>query len=638
MAIALVMLLFVAARRPVPLAATAIAIAALAAFYGPVRPDSVLTHSMLDPEARSQREHYYGVGRSATVIVTELDGWATVRTNGLPEALIAPRGAPPARRSQHWLAALPAVARPDARSMLLIGYGGGIALEAAPPYIESIDVVELEPEVIAANRALSSFRDYDPLRDERVNIIYNDARNALRLTSRQYDIIASQPSHPWTAGASHLFTREFMQLSKERLTDDGVFVQWMNTRFVDELALRSLAATLADVFSNVRVYMPDNEILFFLASDSSLEFESRLFDSGELLGHHATFFSSLGLGSAEDFAAMLVLDESGIRTFASDAPISTDNRNRMATNSRSDGGGVDGNRFADMTSELDPLLQQDSGLRRAAAGHMNALYVLRRIVANQSPKRSDAFASSLASDSMRATAKAELLLREGRIDEAEAMLNSALVADPGNDEARFALVRQRIGSLAAGRADADVVAAAEQLTGSAAAVVDGWKLAADGSWDQLAQRDALLAAARPTDAWYLHAAQLRAEWRSKPAQGASRIRQLRAAVDIIDRAVVMSPVNDLLAIRALVGFQFGDVQFMLESIRALAVQMTFDLELLGSADGTYRDEEISVALARTTGLMRMIESPQINIPPARAADVLSALQTLQRRLLEMRSN
>ena len=34
----------------------------------------------------------------------------------------------------------------------------------------------------------------------------NDARNALALSARRYDIIVSQPSHPWPAGASHLYT------------------------------------------------------------------------------------------------------------------------------------------------------------------------------------------------------------------------------------------------------------------------------------------------------------------------------------------------------------------------------------------------------------------------------------------------
>ena len=120
----------------------------------------------------------------------------------------------------------------------------------------------------------SALRKRNPLGDPRVNIILNDARGALRLTNRRYDAIVSQPSHPWTAGASHLYTREFMQLAHDHLTPDGVFVQWMNVIFMDEDLLRSLTATLLSVFREVRVYRPDPNTVVFLASDQPLESRS----------------------------------------------------------------------------------------------------------------------------------------------------------------------------------------------------------------------------------------------------------------------------------------------------------------------------------------------------------------------------
>ena len=88
-----------------------------------------------------------------------------------------------------------------------------------------IDVIELEDKVIDANRTLAAYRSRDPLSDRRVNLIINDARGALRLTTKKYDAVISQPSHPWTAGASHLYTREFMQLARDHLNPGGVFVR-----------------------------------------------------------------------------------------------------------------------------------------------------------------------------------------------------------------------------------------------------------------------------------------------------------------------------------------------------------------------------------------------------------------------------
>ena len=87
-----------------------------------------------------------------------------------------------------------------------------------PPSVRHVDVIELEPKVIEANAATRKYRKFDPLSDPRVNVITNDARGALSLTDKRYDAIVSQPSHPWTAGASHLYTREFMQLGCYQVT------------------------------------------------------------------------------------------------------------------------------------------------------------------------------------------------------------------------------------------------------------------------------------------------------------------------------------------------------------------------------------------------------------------------------------
>ncbi len=113
---------------------------------------------------------YYEVGRSATVLVLEEDGFFNLRTNGLPEASTNLKGAPPYQHRQRLLSALPILARPDIEEMLIVGFGAGATLEGVPPSVKRIDVVELEPEVIEANRSMSDERQRDPLPDPRVNV------------------------------------------------------------------------------------------------------------------------------------------------------------------------------------------------------------------------------------------------------------------------------------------------------------------------------------------------------------------------------------------------------------------------------------------------------------------------------------
>jgi len=238
--------------------------------YFPTMPEAVLRSSAvyaLDTGTIS----YYEVGRSATVVIIEDESNLNLRTNGLPEATTIQKGSPPYAHNQRMLATMPVLARPNTKSMLIVGLGAGVALEGVPKSVDTVDVIELEPQVLKANQTIGSEREIDPLVDPRMNIIINDARSALTLTDKKYDSIVSQPSHPWTAGASHLYTSEFMSLAKDHLNPGGVYLQWMNSQFVDEYLLRSLAATMLDVYPFVRVYQWNPEVLFFLGSDESLD-------------------------------------------------------------------------------------------------------------------------------------------------------------------------------------------------------------------------------------------------------------------------------------------------------------------------------------------------------------------------------
>ena len=147
-------------------------------------------------------------------------------------------------------------ARPDTRNMLIVGVGGGVVLEGVPSSVECVDAIELEPEVIVANRLLAGMRAIDPLADPHINIVINDARNALRLTCKSYDAIVSQPSHPWTAGASHLFTREFAADVKDHLNDDSVFPPVDKKRVRGRSPVADLGRNAARGVRQVKRYRP----------------------------------------------------------------------------------------------------------------------------------------------------------------------------------------------------------------------------------------------------------------------------------------------------------------------------------------------------------------------------------------------
>src|SRR5262249_36499341 len=245
--------------------------------------------------------------------------------------------------------------------------GGGITLESVPSSVKEISVIELEPEVVRAHESLEGRRSHSPLSDPRIHMIVNDARGALQLTNARFDGIVSQPSHPWTAGASHLYTREFFSLVHDHLEPGGVFVQWIGIAFIRDAMLRSMVATLLDTFGHVALFRPADGAILFAASDAPIEL---LASASAALAASPTDFAHMGLRTLEDVAYAWVLDPARAAEFARDAPIISDDQNPLATRAahlRHQSLSV--TRCDEMLAPFEPLSAEDAGLDRIYLAH-----------------------------------------------------------------------------------------------------------------------------------------------------------------------------------------------------------------------------------------------------------------------------
>jgi hypothetical protein len=549
-----------------------------------------------------------------------------LNSNGLPEARVTPKGAPPIAQTDQWLTALAVASRPRAATMLVIGFGGGVALEGVPPSVRAIDVIELEPEVIAANRRISGLRAVDPLADARIKVVLNDARNGLRLTDKRYDLIVSQPSHPWTAGASHLFTREFLALAANHLNEGGALLQWMSTSFADAALLKSLAATLAETFAHVRLYQTGGSVLYFLASDAPLDIERQIRASGEPINANALYFGYMGLGGADDFVAALVLDESGVRELAAGAPASTDDRNRMATDSYARADGLAPNDLMELLAPLDPLLDPASFVHRELAPDLDFAYIAARLLVQGQLDRANVLAGVVRDPSTQALIRGLIAQRNGQADVARAELEVALQADASNDDARFALLRPKLPELARSNAAQETLELARPLGSSATAVVRGWSHALAGDFRALSALDEALAATRFTDAWFPEAARLRADWRIRVA---GDTRYVQDALRIIDRALVVRPDAELLLLRAEAASVLRDADAFVGTAH-YALRHIAD-ELRAAETGTYilSPADLELMRRRIAAWQGMLASA--NLAGARREPLARELERLERR-------
>ena len=580
----------------------------VAAVYHPSRPDAVLYANAVSSDTEGPgTEIFYAVGRSSTVLVRDAGGVLEMSTDGLPESSIIRRGAPPAKHSQLWMTTLPVIARPDAKSLLMIGLGGGVALESAPSSLDTIDVVELEGEVVRANERLREIRRIDPLSDPRVRVVINDARNALVRTSRRYDIIVSQPSHPWTAGASHLYTQEFLTLAKSRLSENGVFLQWINAQYVDAELLRSLTATVASVFSSVRLYQPFPDVLFFLASDGALEPEASLAATGRPVKNDRTRFRRAGVNGVEDLLAALALDREGVRNFSSGAPLSTDDRNLMLTRTKPDGTGLSLSDLADLLAPFDPLQPHKGGLLDRLGSSVDMAYLADQMIRTGFRRR--AFALARMYDETAAGPLIDGLGYEffGQRTEAAESLIQAITRDQSLDSARFVLLKPYLPQLARGRASSAALAIASGLDDEPTMVIEAWLYGAAGEWIKLSDYDERLASIDVAKPWSPFAAKLRADWRIAFAQARKDPRFAREALDILDDELATNWNVDLFILRAGCGAIIGDDDVFRESAWAAALSLTRRFDRAEKRQYRSSAEELQSTVFRLEGLKSQLK-------------------------------
>ena len=156
--------------------------------------------------------------------------------------------------TQVMLGQLPLLLAPSIRNGLVVGFASGVTVGAMlQSSIESLECVELEPATIRGSRYFEHVNNH-PLIDPRLRLIIDDARTYLRVTPTRYDMIASEPSHPWVPGVANLFTQEFFELVRGRLSESGIFVQWVQIYQLSTDSLRSILATYQKVFPHVMIF------------------------------------------------------------------------------------------------------------------------------------------------------------------------------------------------------------------------------------------------------------------------------------------------------------------------------------------------------------------------------------------------
>ena len=258
-------------------AATAVAAILVAGTVKLVRFDqSMLTsgvyRSGIIPQPGAREMVFYQDGATATVGAHRvLNGSTIITTNGKPDASLALRWMLHSQgenvpqlplkgegdETTQVLAPLITLAHnPTAKRAVVIGQGSGMSSQTllGDPNLESLVTIEIEPAMIEGSRAFmpANRRTFE---DPRSRFLLQDARRALAEGGEPLDLVFSGPSNPWVSGVASLFTVQFYQMVFGRLSDSGVFGQWIHLYEMEDELVLSILAGIDQTFPDWNAYL-----------------------------------------------------------------------------------------------------------------------------------------------------------------------------------------------------------------------------------------------------------------------------------------------------------------------------------------------------------------------------------------------
>ncbi len=227
---------------------------------------------------------FYSDGRTATVSVRRISGshGLSLATNGKPDASLGPEWfKPPAVQgpfthdasTQTLLPLILLAHNPTAAHGAVIGMGSGMSSHTLllDDSLKSLVTIEIEPEMIRAARSFypANHLVFDDPRG-RSTFAFDDARSFFSARGQRYDLVLSEPSTPWVAGVSGLFTTEFYAHVRRYLAPHGVFGQWLHLTEINDGLVLGVVKAISENFRSYTIYAVGNRDMMIIASMDSV--------------------------------------------------------------------------------------------------------------------------------------------------------------------------------------------------------------------------------------------------------------------------------------------------------------------------------------------------------------------------------
>jgi spermidine synthase len=318
---------------------------------------------------------FLGEGINSSVVITENSGVRSFYVSGKSEASSAILD----MRLQRMMGHLPALVNAAPKTVLVVGFGAGVTAGSFVPYpdVQSIAICELEPIIPPASDEFFGKENNHVLGDPRARVVYDDARHFVATSPDKFDVITTDPIHPWVKGTSSLYSKEYYELVKRHLNPGGVAAQWLPVYESDKETVVTELATFFAVFPDATVWSNyldgDGYDLVLLGRTDSSPINVDRIDHRLREPDYARVAASLAdvrFGSAVDLIATYAGRAADLQPMLSGARINEDLNQRLQYIA---GMGLNSKASAQIYSEILSYRRFPEGLLAGASDQINKL-------------------------------------------------------------------------------------------------------------------------------------------------------------------------------------------------------------------------------------------------------------------------
>jgi spermidine synthase len=232
-----------------------------------------------------------------------------------------------ASRYMKLLAHIPILLSEDPENVLVICYGTGQTTGTAGlhPRVGSVDSVELSSSVVKASDVFRE-ENYDAVNNKpKVNIIFQDGRNHLLTTHKFYDVVTGEPPPPRTAFTVNLYTKDYYELIKKRLSKGGIVAQWIPLHSQSGKEIDMHLQTFLDVYPNAMAWLPVANELLLIGSDEPFNIDYKKLKNRMSDPVIKKAMSEIAIDSPASFLGNIWFLEKQMKSISKGQPLITDN-------------------------------------------------------------------------------------------------------------------------------------------------------------------------------------------------------------------------------------------------------------------------------------------------------------------------